>query len=93
MAAEGQQPRLVALHEGLERAVLTAPDERHQLLVGLEPQQGRSPRESRQRCLMSESGSFQGYPRIRALPERHGSTGKVAPQGAPRLMFARVMER
>ena len=46
--AEGEQPRLVALHERLEGAVVAAADERHELLVALQPKQGRTPCERRQ---------------------------------------------
>ena len=45
VAAEGEQPRLVALEERVEGAVVAAPDERDQLLVALEPEQGRPPGE------------------------------------------------
>jgi hypothetical protein len=44
VAAEGEQARLVALHERLERPVLALAGERDQLLVALEPEQGRAPR-------------------------------------------------
>ena len=62
VAAERQQPRLVALDERLERAVLAAPDEGDQLLVALEPKQRRAARERGQacRCGVVQSGGFQG---------------------------------
>ena len=40
VAAEGQQPRLVALHQRVEGAVVPAPDHGHELLVALQPEQG-----------------------------------------------------
>ena len=49
VAAEGEQARLVALDERLEGAVMAAPGEGDQPLVGLQPQQRRAPRESGQR--------------------------------------------
>jgi hypothetical protein len=49
MAAEGQKAALVALDEGLEGGVLAAADEDDELLVGLEPEQGRPPREGGER--------------------------------------------
>jgi hypothetical protein len=39
MPAEGQQARLVAADERLERAVVAAPDEGDEPLVGLQAQQ------------------------------------------------------
>jgi hypothetical protein len=42
VAAEGEQPGLVALNERLESAVVPAPDESDQALIGLKPEQGRS---------------------------------------------------
>ncbi len=41
MAAEGQQPRLVAPHERLEGGVLAAARKGDQALVGLQAQQRR----------------------------------------------------
>jgi hypothetical protein len=37
--AERQEPRLVALDDGLEGTVMTAPDQRYELLVALEPEE------------------------------------------------------
>ena len=36
--AEREQPRLIALHERLEGAVVAAPDQSDELLVALQPQ-------------------------------------------------------
>jgi hypothetical protein len=47
VAAECEQPRLVALEEGVESAVVTSPDERDQLLVALKPEKGRPAGECR----------------------------------------------
>ncbi len=60
VAAEREQPRLVALHERLEGAVMAAPHERDELLVGLEPEQGRAARERGEPCRVLECGRFQG---------------------------------
>jgi hypothetical protein len=49
VAAEREQSRLVALHQRLEGAVVAAARERDQPLVALEPEEGRTPRESGQR--------------------------------------------
>jgi hypothetical protein len=49
VAAEGEQPRLVALHERLERAVVASPRERDQPLVALKPEERRAPGKCRQR--------------------------------------------
>ena len=43
MPAEGQQARLVAGDQRLERVLVPAPDERDQALVGLQAQQRRAP--------------------------------------------------
>ena len=59
VAAESEQPRLVALHERLERAVMAASYKRHELLVSLEPEQGRTARERRKPCRVLECGCFQ----------------------------------
>jgi hypothetical protein len=50
VAAEGEQPRLVALDERLEGAVVPATNKRHEPLVALEPKQGRAAGKSRQPC-------------------------------------------
>ena len=42
VAAEGQEPRAVALDEGLERGLVTRPDEVDQPLVGLQPKEWRA---------------------------------------------------
>ena len=42
VAAEREQPRLVAAHERLEGVLVAASDERDQALVGLQPQQRRA---------------------------------------------------
>jgi hypothetical protein len=39
VAAEGEQAGLVALDEGLERAVMPTPDESDETLVALKPEQ------------------------------------------------------
>ncbi len=59
VAAEREQPRLVALHERLEGAVMAAPHERDELLVGLKPEQGRAARERGEPCSVLECGRFQ----------------------------------
>jgi hypothetical protein len=38
VAAEGEQPRLVALHERLEGAVVTTPNQSDEPFVALQPQ-------------------------------------------------------
>ena len=58
VAAEGEQARLVALHQRLEGAVMPAPDERDELLVALQPQQRRAARERGQARRLLECGSF-----------------------------------
>jgi hypothetical protein len=50
VAAEGKQARLVALHEGIERAVVAGSHQRDQLLVALQAQQGRAAGECGNRC-------------------------------------------
>ena len=42
MTTEGEQPRLVALDESLERAMVAAPDQRDEPLVALEAEQRRT---------------------------------------------------
>jgi hypothetical protein len=60
VAAEGQQPRLVALYEGLEGPVVAAPDQRHETLVGLQAQERRAACERGQARGMLKCGSFHG---------------------------------
>jgi hypothetical protein len=43
VAAESQEARLVALHECLESALISAPGEGYKPLVALQPEQGRAP--------------------------------------------------
>jgi hypothetical protein len=43
VAAEGEQPRLVALYERLEGAVVPTPDQSDELFVALQPQERRTP--------------------------------------------------
>jgi hypothetical protein len=76
VAAEGQEARLVALDERLERAVLAAADEDDQLLVALESEQRRTTCQSRQACCGSvvESGGFQDGA-VSLLTYRHGNSG------------------
>jgi hypothetical protein len=40
VATEGEQAGLVTLNQSLESAVMPAPDERDQALIGLKPKQG-----------------------------------------------------
>jgi hypothetical protein len=47
VAAEGEQAGLVALDQRLESAVVTAPDQRDEPLVALQPEEGRSAGKSR----------------------------------------------
>jgi hypothetical protein len=58
MPAKGEEPRLVALDKSLEGAVMTAARERDELLVALEPEEGRAPGERWQPGGMSKCGSF-----------------------------------
>ena len=68
VAAEGKEPGLVALHERLEGALMTSPDECDQPLVGLQPEQGRTAckgRESRRVlkcCCLQGQSEGGGYP-------------------------------
>jgi hypothetical protein len=45
LAAESEQPGLVALHQGVERVLMTPPRQGDELLVVLEPEERRSPGE------------------------------------------------
>ena len=45
MTAEGEQPRLIPLHERLEGAVMSTPNESDEPLVALQPQKRRTPGE------------------------------------------------
>jgi hypothetical protein len=63
VAAEGEQAGLVALYESLESAVVPAPDERDQALIGLKPEQGRSACKRGKSRGMLKCGSFQPVPR------------------------------
>ena len=58
VAAEREQPRLVAADERLEGAVVAAPDERDEPLVRLETEQRRAPVEPGQpACLRAETST------------------------------------
>ena len=58
--AEGHEPRLVAVHQRLEGRRVAAAGERDQPLVGLQPEEGRAPRQRGQAGRVLESGGFQG---------------------------------
>jgi hypothetical protein len=51
MAAEGEQPRVVARYKNLERRLLPATGQLDQALVAREPKQGRRSAKSGQRLL------------------------------------------
>jgi hypothetical protein len=53
--AERQQPRLVALNQGLERGLVAAARQRDQPLVALKPEQGRAARKRGQAGRVLES--------------------------------------
>ncbi len=79
VTAEREQPRLVALDQSLERAVVAAADESHQALVRLEPEQGRAPCESRQPCRLLKCRGFQVRKNpYGGTPRGHRSSAKVA---------------
>ena len=61
MAAEGEQPRLVALDERLERAVVAPPDEGDELLVALQPAGANARLVRAEPAPCVESGGFQGW--------------------------------
>ena len=58
MAAERQQPRLVAGDQRLEGVVVAAPDERDQALVRLQAQQRRAPVQAGYAGWVVKCGSF-----------------------------------
>jgi hypothetical protein len=62
VAAEGEQPGLVALNKSLESAVMPAPDERDKALIGLKPKQGRSACKRGKSRGVLKCGSFQRVP-------------------------------
>jgi hypothetical protein len=64
VAAEGEQARLIALDQGLERPVMPAPDERDQPLIGLKPEQGRTP------CKRGKSRGVLKCSRFQRVPAR-----------------------
>ena len=61
VAAEGQQPGLIARADDLERGVLAAPRERHQPLVRLQAKQGRCAPQTRDGARMSECGDLHDW--------------------------------
>jgi hypothetical protein len=59
VTAEREQPGLIALDQRLEGAVMAAPDERHETLVRLQPEQRRSPCKRGETRGVLKCGSFQ----------------------------------
>ena len=74
VAAEGEQARLIALDQRLERAVVAAARERDQALVTLKPEERRAPRKGGQR------GVTVGE---RKLPCGGRGSGRAPLQGTP----------
>src|SRR5205814_9054119 len=79
LAHVGEQPLAVAVVDDPVRLVVTSPEQRHQLLVGPQPQKRpveRDPRDA-ERCL--ESGGFQWWLPVDTLtPAAGGSSATVA---------------
>jgi hypothetical protein len=75
VAAEREQPRLVAGHERLEGVRAPAPHERDQALVGLQAQQRRAPVDPGKAGGVLESGSFHVKG---SRPRKLQRVGKVA---------------
>ena len=72
VAAEGQQPRLIAGDQRLERVVVAAPHERDQAVVRLQAQQRRAPVHAGYAGWVVKCGSFhdKGFPPARTPRQR-----------------------